>query len=275
MNTTRLIVFLIALAAAVIPPASLAQTTILLADDTKTPRVEVSWPTRDGKVTELKGERRFQSSAQKSTLGPNLDCYIALGGTRLGKGMADPNGAVVLVGLYKKDATKPLFENIADNASVTVALRGIAMSKPAVPRPKTAMMHLRYMLSDLQACGLSGNARNLFNTYDPDDPIIAKAAGGSVRPGCLDGKKPDHGSVETKVEADGTISIKFIVPYALLRHTQDPYQRTNPGGFFEPNHFHAEVELVPKAATEATPETEPKTAPVKPDAAEPVLPKAR
>jgi hypothetical protein len=251
MNATRLILSVLCLVAA--STASLAQTTILLADDSKTPSVRVSWPTRDGKVTELKGDRRFQSAAQKAPLGPNLDCYVALGGTRLGKGLADPSGAVVLLGLYKKDPAKPLFENIADNAAVAISLRGVFMNRPAVPRPKTAMMHLKYMLEDLKACGLSGNARNLFNTADPEDPVIARAAGGSVRPGCLDGKGPEHGSVEATTEADGSVSITFIVPYALLRHTQDPYQRTNPGGFFEPNHFHVEIELVPKPAKEESP----------------------
>jgi hypothetical protein len=240
-----------------------AQTPILLADDSKTPSVSVSWPARDGKKVELKGERRFQSAAQKSSLGPNIDCYVALGGTRLNRGLANPAGAVVLVGLYKKDASKPFFQDIADNAAVTISLRGVFMTQPAVPQPKTAMMHLRYMLEDLQACGLSGNARNLFNTSDPEDPILAKTSGGSVRPGCLDGKGADHGSVEAQAEADGSVSVTFTVPYALLRHTQDPYQRTNPGGFFEPNHFHVEIELLPKKAEETRP-VEPQRTPGEP-----------
>ena len=227
-----------------------AQTSILLADGTKEPRVRISWPTKEGAI-EVSGHRAYQSPAQKAPIGPNIDCYVALGGTRLNKGMADANGAVVLVGLYKQDASKPFFAGIKDRGVVTISLTGIFMNQPAVPKPETAMMHLKYMMEDLKACGLSGDARNLFNTSDPKDPIIERATGGSVRAGCLDGKGADHGSVATKVEADGSISITLTVPYALLRHTQDPYQRTNPGGFFEPNHFHLEVELLPKAKESA------------------------
>ncbi len=227
---------------------------ILLADDSRPARISVSWPTRDGKTAQYTGERLYQSSAQKSPLAPNLDAYAGLGGTRLNKGLASPKGAVLLVGLYKQDAKQPLFANIADNASITITLDHVFMNHPASPRHESAMMHLRYMMDDLKACGLSGDARNLFNTVDPKDPIIEKASGGSVRPGCLDGQGADHGRVEASVEADGSLTIKATFPYALLRHTKDPYQRTNPGGFFEPNHFHLEVEVLPAADVSGKPD---------------------
>lgn len=227
-----------------------AQTTILMADEAKVPHVTVSWPTADGKAVKLEGDRGYKSSAQKTPLGKNLECYVAIGGTRQSKGVTHPDSSGVLVGLYKIDPKKPLFEGISDNAIITISLEHVVMNRPAVPRPKTAMMHLRYMLEDLTACGLSSNARNLFNLADPEDELKDRTNGGSSRPGALDGKGPDHGSVESKVEADGSISFTFKFPYALLRHIEDPYKRSNPGGFFEPNHFHVEMEVMDKAAAE-------------------------
>ncbi len=228
----------------------LAQTTILMADESKPPHVTVSWPAADGTVVKIEGDRGYKSSAQKTPLGRNLECYVAVGGTRQSKGIAHQDSSGVLVGLYKLDPKKPLFEGISDNAVVTISLEHIVMNRPAVPRPKTAMMHLRYMLEDLTACGLSSNARNLFNLADPEDELKDKTNGGSSRPGALDGKGADHGSVESKVEADGSVSFTFKFPYALLRHIEDPYKRSNPGGFFEPNHFHVEMELMDKAVAD-------------------------
>lgn len=251
----RTLLFSLSLAIWAIAAPTVAQTSILLADDSRPARVTVSWPTRDQKTVTHTGDRPYQSSAQKKPFAPNIDVYIGLGGTRLGKGLADPKGATLLVGLYKQEAKKPFFQDIADNASITITLDKVFMNQPASPRDQTAMMHLRYMPEDLKACGLSGDARNLFNTRDPKDPIIEKATGNSVRAGCLDGKDPSHGSVLTKVEPDGSLTLTLTFPYPLLRHTQDPYQRTNPGGFFEPNHFHFEIELLP--ATPAKPVDKP------------------
>ena len=148
-----------------------AQPSILLADDSRDPHVKVSWPTRDGKTITIEGDRRYQSSAQKKDLGRGIDCYVALGGTRLNKGLGNARGAGVLVGLYKADTKKPFFENIAENAVITVTLDSVFMNQPVRPRPESVLMHVRYMLEDLVACGLSSNGRNLVNTADPDDPI--------------------------------------------------------------------------------------------------------
>jgi hypothetical protein len=254
-----------------------AQPAIFLADDTRPPHVSVSWPTRDGKTSTIEGERRYQSSAQKSPLGHGIDCYVALGGTRLNKGLGDAHGAGVLVGLYKADPKKPFFENIAENGVISITLDHVYMNQPAEPHPKTVLMHVRYMLEDLQACGISGNGRNLINTADPEDAIKERTNGASARFGALDGKGDEHGKVETKVEADGSITMTVKFPYPLLRHTEDPYKRTNPGGFFEPNHFHVEVELVPAPKQEEAktppPEKKPENPGPKDEPGKPASPK--
>jgi len=223
-----------------------AQTTLLLADDLKRPRISVSWPTKDGKSVTLEGTRPYRSPSDKSLLGKNIECYAAIGGTRLDKGLAEGRGAVVRVGLYKVDANKPFFENIAEDAIITIRVREVLMNQPAVPRPKTGMMHLRYTLGDLTACGLSPDSRNQFITVDPEDPIKEGVQVDSGRFGALDGAA-GHGSMTAVVEPDGTITMELKCPYVLLRHINDPYQRSTPGGFFEPPHFHFEMELLPTA----------------------------
>jgi hypothetical protein len=217
---------------------------LLLADTTRVPVVTVNWPTRDGKTVALSGARGYKSAGDKVLLGKNVEAYVALGGTRLERSAGDPDGAVVRCGLYKVDANQLFFENLAENAEITIEVRGVVMNQPALPRPKTGLMHLRYMLGDLKACGIDPTGRNLFVTADPDDPLKASVKEGSGKFGMLDGG-PGHGSVAGVVEEDGTITMRFRFPYHALRHTKDPYQRTNPGGFFEPQHFHVEMELLP------------------------------
>ena len=55
-----------------------------------------------------------------------------------------------------------------------------------------------------------------------------------------------HFFVEVVVdEDDGTLTMKARIPYALLRHSSDPWVRTTPGLFLEPYHFHVEFEMLP------------------------------
>lgn len=218
----------------------------LMADTGRTPRVTVSWPTQDGQTVKLEGERDYRSAADASALGKNVTCYVALGGTRLDKGFGDPHGAILRVGLYKKDAKELFFEGIAEGGEVVITLDHVWMNQPVEARPATGLMHERYMLGDLTACGLDGNARNLIVTADPEDPIKARVQLESARFGGLDGVGPEHGRVEAKVEKDGSVTMTVRFPYPLLRHVKDPYLRTKPGAFFEPQHFHVEMEVVAK-----------------------------
>jgi hypothetical protein len=177
--------------------------------------------------------------------------YVALGGTRLDRGRGHPDGASVRCGLYKRDPKKPFFRDIKDGSSITITLSGIRMNQAVRPNERTGLMHLKYMMSDLDACGIDSTGRNLFVSVDPEDPLKESVTSGSGRFGWLDGAE-GHGSAKAEVLGDGSVTLTFSVPYALLRHTRDPEQRTAPGTFFEPQHFHVEMELMP-AATPLTP----------------------
>lgn len=221
---------------------------ILLADDACVPRVTVSWPVRGGEPAAHAGDRKYQSPGQKSPLAPNLECYVALGGVRLDKAAAHPDGAVVRVGLYKIDAKKPLFENLGDDAVVTIKVENLRMSRAAHATPETGLMHLRYMLDDLAACGISADGRNQFITVSPKDRVLGSVQAESARAGALDGAGAGHGSVTVERGPSGTSTVTFRFPYALLRHLKDPSHRTAPSGFFEPQHFHCEIEFMPDPA---------------------------
>jgi hypothetical protein len=240
------------------PPAPPTQATpaMLMADDTKQPRITVSWPTKSGTTAKVEGERAWRSPADKSLLGKNIECYAAMGGYRLEKGAGHPKGATVRAGLSKLDLRKLFFEDIAEGATVTITVDHIAMNQPAMPRPKTSLMQLKYRMSDLDACSLDGTNKSLLNTADPKDPLGELIVPGTARLGALDGQ-PGHGSVEAKVEADGTVTVTFKCPYVLFRHIRDPYQRTAPGSFFEPSIVNVEIELVPKPVDEQERQREP------------------
>src|SRR6185295_4914778 len=92
---------------------------LLLADTSRWPRVTVEWETTDGKTVKLEGERGYKSPADKSPLGKNVDCYVALGGTRLDKGCGDPHGAILRVGLYKSDTKQLFFDGIREGGQIT------------------------------------------------------------------------------------------------------------------------------------------------------------
>jgi hypothetical protein len=227
---------------------------LLLADDSRLPKVVISWPTREGGEVRLEGVRPYRSPGDKRLLGRNVEVYVALGGTRVDRGLGHPDGAAVRVGLYKREVRRPFFDTIADDAQVTITLENIHMNQPVIPRPVTGLMHLQYMLSDLTSCGLGEDARNLYNTADAADPLLRTVLESSVRPGSLTGGGPGRGTITTSVADDGAVTITWKFPYGLLRHLQDPYQRDTPGGFFEPQHFHVELELVSAASPTLPPD---------------------
>jgi hypothetical protein len=224
---------------------------MLLADTAHHPRISVSWPTRDGKTATLEGTRPYRSAGDKAHLGHNIDAYVALGGTRLERGQGHRDGAIVLLGLYKAETGKLFFENLAEDATIRIGMAGIRMNQPVAPNRGTGLIHLRYMITDLESCGIDATGRNLFITESAEDRLREVVLPTSGKFGDLDGT-PGKGSVKTHVEEDGSVTVVFEFPYHLLRHTLDPYQRTVPGGFFEPQHFHIELELLPAPADEST-----------------------
>lgn len=249
---------------------------LLLADDARHPRITVSWPTRDGDKVHLEGARPYRSPGDERPLGRNVSAYVALGGTRVDMGLGHPDAATIRVGFYKIDTRRPFFDRITDDGEITISLDQIVMSHPAIPLPDSALMHVQYMLSDLASCGLDPTARNLYNTASPADPLLEIVPPENTRPGILGGgptpsptpeptpestndpaPNPDpdqrRGTVTAAVGEDGAVSFTIRFPYAILRHLQDPYQRTIPGSFFEPQHFHIEFQVIAAASPDAPP----------------------
>jgi hypothetical protein len=242
---------------------------LLLADDTKKPHVVVSWPTttgsggQQGTIT-LEADRAYGSPGMTEPLGKNLACYVGLGGTRVDRGAGHPLGAVARVGLYKRDTGKLLFEDLADGAMITVKVTNVHFNQSVVPRPKTVIQHVKYLKGDIDACGLGTDAMDQFNTFDPKETLNGKAVEPNVRPGILDGHDPAMATVTVKREEDGSVSLTAVFAYQLLRHIRDPWLRTTPGGFFEPNHFHIEFEVVPESVAAAEDVAEKATAEERP-----------
>lgn len=228
---------------------------LLLVDDAKLPHVAISWPTKGGGVKTLEADREYKSPGEKTYLGENLECFVALGGTRLDKGRGHPAGAIVRVGFYKKDPKELMFTEIADGAEISVRLAGVHFNQPVLPRPRTVLQHLKYMQADLESCGLGLEAMDQFNTMSETDDLAGKIVATNGRFGILDGRE-GGGEVKVRREEDGSITLEARFPYKLLRHLQDPWQRELPGSFFEPSHFHFEVEVLPEDVAKAEEEKE-------------------
>jgi hypothetical protein len=223
---------------------------LFLIDDTHKPTVTISWPTVSGGATTLKAEVGWTSTTDRTVLGHNLEVFACLGGTRLDKGAGNPAGAIVRTGFYKTDVRKPMFEDIADKGAVTIVMTNILFNRPAVAMPTTALQHLKYMPEDAAVCGLGDTGLDQYNTADASDTLHGKITVANARLGVLDGSSTGAGSVKFDQAATGEITMTAVIPYALFRHVRDPWQRTNPGTFFEPTHFHVEVEILPKDVAE-------------------------
>ncbi len=226
-----------------------ARPALLLADTAFRPRVTVSWETAAGPPVRMSGERAYRSRGDRSALGPQVDVYLGLGGSRLDKCLGHPRGAIVRVGVSKQVPSELFFDGLAENGRITVELRGVRMNQPVEPDTGTALIHFRYMPTDLTYCGIDPDFCNLYLTAAADDPI-AEAVPNRGRFGVLDGG-PGHGSAAARVESDGSVTMTFSFPYELLRHPRDPYLRATPGAFLEPEYFTVEMELLPLGVVRA------------------------
>lgn len=223
---------------------------LFLIDDTRKAQVTISWPTGSGEPVAMRVDMAWTSPNDRTAIDHGLEAFAAMGGTRLEKGAGNPNGAVVRTGFYKADNTRPFFEDLASGGSVTITMTNILFNRPGVPRPDTALMHLKYMPEDVAACGLGDTALDQFNTASRTDTLRGKVTVSNGRLGVLDGSSPAGGSVKFEQADDGVITMTAVIPYALFRHVRDPWQRTNPGTFFEPTHFHVEFEVLPVEVAE-------------------------
>ncbi len=223
---------------------------ILLAETDAVPSVRIGW-IADGQHQWHQGDRPYAPPIGGEQIAPNLNCYVALGGTRIETGAGHPDGLVVRLGLTKIDNTKELFKDIDPGTSVTMIVQGIRLNKPIKAHEGTGLVHLKYALGDLEACSLPGTARNQYLMVDPDDTLGGRVSKGvNATPGGLDGGQ-GHGDVQVEIDDDHqTVKMTVRVPYAMFRHLQDPWESDLPGTFFEPIHLHAEVELIPIDAVE-------------------------
>ena len=220
--------------------------TLLLVDDTHTPSVEVRWTAHNQELS-FTGTMPYTAPTGGESIGKNVKCYVALGGTRIETGAGHPKGAVIRLGVTKVENQRAFFAGIDPGTAIEFTITGVKFNQPVKYHQGTGMMHLKYALGDLKACALPGTARNQYLLSDPDDTLGGRVvAGVNATPGALDGKG-DHGEMRIEVDPDDpTLVSMFIrVPYGLLRHLQDPWKSSLPGTFFEPIHMHAEAELLP------------------------------
>ncbi len=221
-----------------------ADAQILLADDTVTPHATISWVTTSGEKITLGADVGYTNPNQRTTLDHNVTCFVALGGTRLDKGVGHPKGAIVRVGFYKVDVRRPFFKDIAAGSNITVTLTNVKFNQDVMAMRHTVLQHLKYTDGDIAACGLDRKYANCFNTRSDDDMMGQLVDGDDTRIGALDGSEESDGLADVESDAD-TVSLRAEIPYALLRHIQDPWQLTVPGTFMEPYHFHVEFEALP------------------------------
>lgn len=221
--------------------------TLLLADDSATPRVRLAWTSRDGEARRFAGDRQYGTDNDRTELAPNIDCYVALGGVRLSKVAGHPDGVIVRVGFYKQDPWTPMFDGIDHTRPIEVVLAGLRFNQPVDPNPNSPVQHLKYATEALASCGMPAGAREQFNTLDPTDTLNDRTVPGvDARLGVLGGAEDALGRVVISEEEDGSLTMRAVFEYAILRNLRDPWKSTLPGTFLEPVHFHIEFEVLPE-----------------------------
>jgi len=218
---------------------------MLLIDDSTIPEVGLAWRGGERDI-ERSGSRPFGSADQHEPFeGSNIVASVLLGGTRLRTGDGHPSGAILRVEIRKHEERRALFAGIEPGSSFTLEVRGVRFNQAVQIDERTALMHLRYSSADVQACSLPPSATSQFLLADPQDTLGGMVASGvNATPGGLSGGE-GLGKVSTFVDEDGLVTLRVELPYALLRHLQDPWASDLPGTFFEPIRLHAEVEVLP------------------------------
>lgn len=222
---------------------------VFLLDSEHHPHVKVSWPCVDGKSTVLEADREYAAPNDRTPLGKNLSCYVGLGGNRGDYGLGHPGAVDVRVGLYKVDKTKPMFEALAEKSSVTVVFSSLKFNAPARALPETTVQHLKFEDPN-NVLGCAGDPQLLvtWNTYDPFETMGGRLNRRNGRQGVLGEKNTTGAKVTFETDKDGLVTMTAVIPYALFKHADDPWLRSEPGDFVEPVHFHIEFEVMAKDA---------------------------
>jgi hypothetical protein len=224
------------------PPPSL-----LAVDTAHTPRVTIAWTRADERREEIIAQLDFGVDADRISLGHNITAYAAIGGTRIGKGAGHPKGSVIRTGLYKRFGPRAFFEDLKPGSDIEVRLEGVHFNQPVHAIQDSAVMHLKFNPDDLVSCGLPPGARECFNLVSTTDTLNGRTIPGEdTRMGALDGSGDGDGSVRVLETPANEVGFAATIPYALLRHLQDPWESDLPGTFLEPIHFHIEIEVLPK-----------------------------
>ena len=236
---------LITLVACIAGPVVASQGPMLLADDTVTPHVSVVWNRADGSEKALEADLPWSSPDERDAIDENLEAFVALGGSRLEKGAGHPGGAIVRVGIYKVDRDLMMFEDIANGSDVVIRMSNVRFNQPVAIDHDTLVQRLQYKAEDVVACGLTINQTEMFNVVSHDDDMGGTILPEQVRFSCLGGGDSNGGEASIWIEDDGTLSLRAVIPYRLLRHKGDPWALEIPGSFFEPFHFDLEFEVLP------------------------------
>jgi len=224
---------------------------MLLIDESRIPHVVIRWTRADGSATQLEADLPYTGPSERTALGENLEVFVGLGGTRLEKGVGYAGGAIVRVGVAKTDRNLLMFTDIANGSEVVIELTNIVFNQPVTPNRETIIQRLEYKVDDVVACGLTIDQTEMFNIVSKDDNMGGTILAEQVRFSCLGGGDPNGGEAAIRVEEDGSISLRVVMPYRLLRHKGDPWALEVPGTFFEPFSFDLEYEVLPLDIAEA------------------------
>ncbi|USN98105.1 MAG: hypothetical protein H6810_07900 [Phycisphaeraceae bacterium] len=244
---------------------------LLLVDTTHEPHVRVNWTDADGKAHKGDLDAPYTVDADRRPITDNLECFVAVGGTRLTKGAGHPRGAVVRVGFYKRDYGKAMIANVTKDTIFEVTLSGVRFNQPVDVYPQSIIQHLKYDPSGMQQCGIPGDAKEQLNLASPVDTLNDRIVPGrNASLGALAGGADPAtwgnalGAVAIKTEDDGSVTMTVRFRYPALRNIRDPWQSDLPGTFLEPIHFHLEFEAIPSGdqPLDPTRERETKPAPI-------------
>lgn len=215
------------------------------------PHVLISWPTTDKTGVTLEADREYLSPNDKTPLGKNLACYVALGGNRGDYGLGRPGAVDVRVGFYKIDKKLPFFEKIAPGSAVTVVFSSLEFTAPAEAIPETMVHHLKFEdPNNVLGCAGAPELLGTWNTYNKDENMAGRLNSRNGRKGVLGEGNTSGAKVTFESDEKGRVTMTAVIPYALFKHADDPWLRSNPGDFIEPVHFHLEFEVVAKDRVE-------------------------